>query len=271
MTTSKRIDWPAVLDIARDIMATYDTPVTLRQLHYRLVARHLIPNTVPAYHRLSELTAAARRAHTFPAFSDPTSTIHKAYGYKSPRDALASLIEYYSRDHSEGQPEQVWLAVEKNGLVEQMSSWFGDRGLPVVALGGYASQTYVDEIKRDVRLDGRPAVLLYAGDFDPSGEDIFRDVRKRCDVWDEVVHVALTRDQVTEYNLPPGMGKAADSRSAAFVEKHGELIQVEVDALAPPDLKGLFEAALEPYWDLSAFDAVMAQEAADIETLRAVS
>ena len=55
----------------------------------------------------------------------------------------------------------MFLGVEKNGLVEQLTSWFSERGLPVLlALGGSTSQTYVDDVVNEVDADGRPAVLL---------------------------------------------------------------------------------------------------------------
>lgn len=110
--------------------------------------------------------------------------------------------------------------------------------------------------------------LLYAGDFDPSGEDIDRDFTERTDCWDQVIRVALTADQVTSYGLPPMPGKASDSRAAGFIERHGELVQVELDALDPDDLRALFQAALGQFWDTSAYEAVLAAEAGDIRRLR---
>jgi hypothetical protein len=40
------------------------------------------------------------------------------------------------------------------------------------------------------------------------------------------------------------VGKATDSRAAAFKARHGRLVQVELEALAPDDLRQLFEDAL---------------------------
>jgi len=111
-------------------------------------------------------------------------------------------------------------------------------------------------------------VLLYAGDHDPSGEDIDRDFAVRTGCWNKVVRVALSAEQVTEYNLPPNPGKATDSRAAGFIAKHGELRQVELDALDPDDLRHLYQRALDEFWDESAFEAVMEQERADIAELR---
>jgi hypothetical protein len=53
-------------------------------------------------------------------------------------------------------------------------------------------------------------VLIYAGDFDPSGEDIDRDFIQRTACFDEVVRVALSLEQVERYDQPPQLGKATD-------------------------------------------------------------
>jgi hypothetical protein len=72
-----RLDWPAIIDRARDIVLSYDTSVTLRQLFYRLVSEQLIPNTQAAYKRLPELTAEERRQGTFPELIDRGRSIHR--------------------------------------------------------------------------------------------------------------------------------------------------------------------------------------------------
>jgi hypothetical protein len=259
--------WDAILHQAAAIVDSYDTPVTLRQLFYRLVAAQVIPNTTSAYKRLSAVTAEARRAGTFPPLSDLTRRIEVARCFDGPDDAHEYLERIYRRDRTEGQDVSIYLGVEKHGLVAQLSDRFADLGVPIVALGGYSSQTFVDDVAEDVSARDRLAVLLYAGDFDPSGEDIDRDFVERADCFDKVVRVALTAEQVTEYDLPPAMGKATDSRAAAFVARHGELVQVELDALPPDVLLGLYQSALDEWWDTSAYEAVRALEEQDREEL----
>lgn len=153
-------------------------------------------------------------------------------------------------------------------MVVQLQAWFGALGIPILALGGYSSQTYTDDVARDADDQCRPAILLYGGDFDPSGEDIDRDFIERTDCWDEVVRVALTAEQVRDYRLPVNPGKVTDSRAAGFIERHGQLVQVELDALDPDDLRALFDAALAGYWDTSTFEDVLAREQDDLRRLR---
>jgi len=265
---NRRLDWPTILASAVTIVHGYDTGVTLRQLFYRLVAAEILPNTSVAYSTLSHVTARARRTRTFPALIDRTRDVHRYTSFPGPEDATDWLCRIYRRDRTEGQEVSIYLGVEKAGIVEQLKSWFGEYGIPILALGGYSSQTYIDQVIEDVKQQGRPAVLIYAGDFDPSGEDIDRDFRARADVFDEVVRVALNADQVRRYKLPEQMGKATDSRARGFVERHGRLVQVELDALPPDVLRDLFQKAVDLHWDSSEYERVLRREEAERVTLR---
>ena len=255
-----RIDWQSIIPEAAALVESYDTPVTLRQLFYRLVSRELIPNTLTAYKTLSATTAEARRESGFPALSDRTRDIHAPGHFAGPENALDALVRQYRRDRTEGQEWTIYLGVEKNGQVEQLAAWFGAHGLPVLALGGYASQSYVDQVRADVDYQARPAVLLYAGDFDASGEDIQRDFVARGACFDRVERIALTGEQVEQYDLPPLPGKSTDPRAAGFALRHGADIQVELDALDPNDLHALYAQAVGRYWDVSKYQTALERE-----------
>lgn len=265
--TRPRLDWAGVLVEAARIVESYETPVTLRQLFYRLVAAEILPNSESAYRKLSARTAEARRRGAFPDLVDLTREIHRPGAFASPEEARAWLRGVYRRDRTEGQAVSVYLGVEKRGLVAQLSSWFEERGVPILSLGGYASQSYVGEVRADVEGQGRPSVLLYAGDHDASGEDIDRDFVERTGCWDEVVRVALSWEQVVAHDLPPAPGKAEDSRSAAFAARHGRLVQVELDALPPDVLRELFEAEVAARWDASLFGTSVERERLDRKAL----
>ena len=252
-----------------ELRQDFDTGVTLRQLFYRLVSYLLIPNTKSAYTVLSSRTAEARREGNFPAFIDNTREIDRPWSFGGPEEATDWLVRAYRRDRTEGQEYSIYLGVEKRGIVEQLRAWFGhDLGIPILALGGYSSQTYIDEIRSDVRRQARPGILLYAGDFDPSGEDIIRDFEERLGCFQEVRRIALTAEQVEEYDLPPQMGKATDTRASAFIARHGRLVQVELDALPPDTLRGLYQEALDDFWDEEVYEEVLQQERGEREELR---
>src|SRR5215510_14642399 len=125
-----RITWPRILSVAAEIVRSYETGVTLRQLFYRLVAEGYLPNTPSAYKNLSKTTAAARRRGDFPNLIDRTRAIHRYRTFTGPVDARGWLSDIYRRDRTEGQDLSLYLGVEKHGLVELLRAWFGDLGVP---------------------------------------------------------------------------------------------------------------------------------------------
>lgn len=77
-----------------------------------------------------------------------------------------------------------------------------------------------------------------------------------------VKKVALTTDQVRQYNPPPNPAKMKDPRSPDYVAKHGRS-SWEVDALAPPILEALINEAVEGVIDEVAWGEAVESEAAD--------
>ena len=260
--------WAPILEHAADIVYSYSTGVTLRQLFYRLVADGTLVNTTGSYKSLSSKTAEARREGGFPDLIDPGREIHRPTSWIGPEALVDAALAQYRRDRTEFQDVSVYLGVEKKGIVAQLESWFGDQGIPILALGGYSSQTYIDDVAADAFGQSRDAVLLYAGDFDPSGEDIDRDFEARTGCFDEVVRVALTAEQVSTYQLPPAMGKVTDSRAGRFIARHGQLVQVELDALPPDVLRTLYADALAQFWDVSAYERSLTTEQDDVRRLK---
>jgi hypothetical protein len=267
-----RLDWKGdILPVAKTIVESYDTGVTLRQLFYRLVslpvgARGRISNTYSMYTALAHNTAEARYAGQFPDLIDQRRSITRAASWASSRAGIEALRDQYRRDRTEGQPYQIWLGSEKVGLVNQLYNWFGfDMGLPIIALSGQCSKPYVDQITRQIHRDGRPAVLLYVGDHDPTGWSIIQNFVDRTDFWvnDELpdwdtsampetlgrkrghakawkdipnfnryrrYRVALTPEQCDEYGLPRNPAKEKDPNMDNFLRNFADtLTDDEVD------------------------------------------
>jgi hypothetical protein len=156
-------------------------------------------------------------------------------------------------------------------MVQQLRQWFDKYGVAITPLGGYSSQTYVDEIIANVSNNEREAVLIYAGDFDPSGVDILRDFEERRSCFDCVQRIALNAEQVRAYNLPVNPGKKSDSRAAGFIRDYGQLMQVELDALPPNILRELYKAAFFEFYDVSIYEDILRAERADKEKLREIT
>lgn len=272
----RTIDWKGtVIPAAREIVLSYDTGVTLRQLFYRLVAGGYIENRQNNYKTLSDRTARAREAGEFPELIDMTRHISGVgWSYEDADTYLGDVRDRghlgFRLNHTLGQNYAVYLGVEKAGLRSQLETWFDDLDVPVLALQGNASHTFCVEVRRHVRRDGRPAVLLYAGDFDPSGIQILEDFVRRSRCWTHVVRVALNEEQVGDMGLLVNPAPEKDSDAAEFIrryphliEEHGFVPQVEVDAIDPTDLQTLFRDEFDNWWDSSAYDGTMEQQEHD--------
>jgi hypothetical protein len=103
------------------------------------------------------------------------------------------------------------------------------------------------------RLKGKPTIVLYFGDFDPSGVDIERDLSERLGKYKagdfKVLRVALTNEQIIKYDLPPMPVKSSDARSEGFLETYGNK-SVELDALDPNTLKFMVAQSIASHIDL---------------------
>ncbi len=100
------------------------------------------------------------------------------------------------------------------------------------------------------------AVILYFGDFDPSGEDMVRSLGQRLGMvggTPEIVKCALTVGDIERYHLPPYPAKKTDSRAAAFVAKHGD-VAVELDALPAGVLRDRIVREVEARMDRAALE-----------------
>lgn len=116
--------------------------------------------------------------------------------------------------------------------------------------------------------DKNDLVVLQLGDHDPSGEDIYRDIRDKLS-GAIVERVGLTPDQVGEYSLPPLPAKASDTRYVGFVRRHGDAA-VELDALPPDALQALARAAVERWIDREQVERIRALETAERVRLRGI-
>lgn len=116
--------------------------------------------------------------------------------------------------------------------------------------------------------------ILYMGDHDPSGIDMHRDIRTRLQEFGctaEVERIALTQDQIDEYDLPPNPTKKIDPRSRKYYEKYGSK-SWELDALDPEVLTEIVEGRILEYLDKDRHDGALRQEQKEKDALeRAVA
>jgi hypothetical protein len=284
------LKWKPIIERAREIVNSYPERITLRRLFYRLVSEGILDNSTKeeserAYSGLSDHTAKDRRAGLFPPLLDIDTTRTKNSGFENPKHALTEVYKQYRRDRTEGQQYQIYVGVEKRGLYGDLVKWFDGFGVRLFALGGFGAEAYERELIEEINKDGRPAVLIYGGDCDPSGERIYANLVENVP-FDYVELVGVTERQIDDFDLPVMRFTKNDSRIREFRERHkefclsygltgdAEAFQVEIDAFdayRPDVLKLLYKRAFNKYWDESAFDKVMAQEETERDSLKEIA
>lgn len=278
-------------------------PLTVRQIFYRLVGQYDYDKTERAYSRLCEHLVRARRAGMIPfsAIRDDGTVGGGGGGYEGPAEfwqGIAESADYYGRDRLEGQPVAIELWCEAGGMVPQMQRVARPYSIPVYSTGGFSSVTVTHEIAQRALQQERPTVFLHVGDFDPSGESIFEamgtDAKSflRSRVYDQAdrqgiageelesilylgravpeglpdlvpKRVALTADQVDEYELPTAPPKATDTRSVNWL---GDTCQAEA---MPPDLLAeVVDEAIRAELDLDVYEDIVEREQEEREDIR---
>ena len=125
---------------------------------------------------------------------------------------------------------------------------------------GYASLSFLNEAAETIAASGKPIFVYHLGDFDPSGvnagekiEQTLRDLAPEAEIHFE--RLAVTPQQITDWKLPTRPTKASDSRAKAF----DSTVSVELDAIAPDDLRGLVESAITRHMPPARYAWLMAE------------
>lgn len=172
---------------------------------------------------------------------------------------MAATLDYaankYRRNPWLDQDNYVEVWLEKDALSTVISRIATDiYGVPVAVNRGYGSFSFIREGAERIESNDKSLHILYFGDFDPSGEDMVRDLQNRIVKYSSgermarVHKIALTKAQIKEYNIPEVPPKEKDVRTEAFVEKHGSKT-AELDAIDPKVLQVIVKEAIENYID----------------------
>ena len=132
-------------------------------------------------------------------------------------------------------------------------------GVSFLAVHGFNSATNVHDLCEDY--DGRDLIILYVGDYDPSGMCMSEvDLPKRFadptygGDHIEIKRIALTRDDIRDPALISFLAsdKRKDPRYKWFVKNYGDRCW-ELDAMNPNDLRARVEAAIKEHIELVAW------------------
>lgn len=245
----------AAIDDAILTAVAADQPVTLRGVYYRVVSAGAVDKTEQAYSLVGRQVLKLRRAGALPysSITDGTRYVRKPKTHHDLDSMLENAAASYRRALWDDQYVDVHIFSEKDAIVGVIDRITASWDVPLGVLRGFASESFAWRVGDSVADTTWPVYLYQLGDHDPSGVDAWRDFERKvrgfapaADLTFE--RIAVTPEQIVQWDLPTRPTKKSDTRSAGFV---GE--SVEVDAIPAERLRTLVEAAITQHIDEDQF------------------
>lgn len=250
------------LDAVDDAILTAvaaEHPVTLRGVYYRVVSAGAVDKTENGYRLVGRQVLKLRRSGRLPYhhITDGTRWISKPQTWDDVETMLDDAAASYRRALWRDQNVEVHVFTEKDAISGVIGSVTSKWDVPLGVLRGYASESFCYSMAESIRAAGKVVYVYQLGDHDPSGLDAWRDfqtkvsefIRDKMRLCPAVFErIAVTPEQIAEFNLPTRPTKASDSRARSF-----EGGSVEVDAIPPTLMRELLEKAITQHIDPEAY------------------
>jgi hypothetical protein len=133
-------------------------------------------------------------------------------------------------------------------------------GAEMILVTGESSDSHIAAMAKRASEDGRPAVVLYFSDFDPSGHQMPISVARKLQALRDLYYstlriqlypVSLTLEQIRALRLPSSPLKETEKRASRWRETHGH-DQTEIDAMVelhPDALRRAIFDAIKSFYD----------------------
>lgn len=256
--------------------------LTIRGLHYRLVARGMT-NSFQHYKRVVAAMIKARwdGLISFDTFSDNDREVigETDYSETSPeeeaqrtKNTINYWLKNYYKNRWENQPYYPEVFIEKKALQGVFQQPCETMEVSLSPCKGYPSLTFLKDASdrfKKARRERKKPIILYFGDYDPSGEDIPRSIEQNLydmGVTVEVRRISLLEQQVLDWNLPPAPAKKTDSRTANWEG----LGQVELDAVHPDKLRRLCLDSIQELFNEELHEELLEQESKEKEVYQGI-
>lgn len=241
-----------VIEQANTIITEYQRrgfKLTLRQLYYQFVSRDLMANKQQNYKRLGDVLDKGRQAGLidWAAIEDRTRNLERLPMWGNAGDFLRSVMPQYRSNPWLTQPYYVEVWIEKDALTGIIEGVCNEFRIPFFACRGYVSQSEMYDAAQRLKFharNNRQPIILHLGDHDPSGVHMSKDNQDRLDLLSrdcgvKIRRLALTLDQIREYDPPENPAKDTDSRFEGYSD------MMIAEGYDPDDV---------PSWELDALD-----------------
>lgn len=293
--TSDPSEWkppPRSLELINQVIEVINASrfrISVRFIFYRLVGNYGYDKTEQAYNNLAELLVKARRARLIPFSAitdDDPAAGGGSWGWDSRAEFLNSLkdVDHFSLDQMRNQPFAIELWSEDKGSVPMLAGITRGYPIQIYTTGGFSSVTVTHQIAQRVLGRNIPTIFLHIGDYDPSGESIFKSMSQDVGAfvsddlgctWDpdtgqtyygddmgdsdvcdfRPIRVALTGEQAEEWGLETAPPKKTDSRSRNWI---GDTVQVQ--AMTEEQMRNTVIEKIDEFFDHDVRTAIIEQE-----------
>lgn len=242
--------------------------LSIRQIYYQFVSRGLLENSIKSYKTLVTVISDARLAGLidWDDIEDRTRHIQKSPSWNSGSHAMDIWIDQFQKDRWKDQPYYIECWIEKGALLGTIDKVCTMNDIPYFACQGYPSQSEMyDASKRIMRyiVNKQKPIIIHLGDHDPSGLDMTRDIQERLKMFVgipvDLIRLALNKDQIEKYNIPPNPASKTDSRFNEYERLHGSETW-ELDALDPHTINTLIKNTVKKYRDNDILKKVLQEE-----------
>jgi hypothetical protein len=250
-------------------------PITGRGVGYKLFAACLIPSMARAeMQKVYRALRLGREQGSIPWHSivDETRALERTSTWANPREYAECVAQSYRRDFWNQQPIRCEVWSEKGTIRGVLSPLLDHYAVGFRVTHGFSSATTIYDVSQDD--DGRELIVLYVGDFDPSGLYMSEeDLPTRLSDYDgdhiTLKRIALTRKQVSGLPSFSAADKRRDPRYKWFVANYGDRCW-ELDAMDPNDLRDCVEEAIKELIEPMAWARCEVVNEAERESLRTV-
>lgn len=250
-----------ITEKAKEILSTYSSGITIRQLHYRLVSIGMT-NDINHYKRVVTAMTEARwnGIVDMEAFLDRERSVYGSTEadektlddeIERGKEQVKAWMNAYHLNRWSNQDYYIEVWIEKKALQGVFETPCLLNAVGLAPCKGYPSITFLHDAEKrfsEMTARGKKIIILYFGDFDPSGEDIPRSIKENIERMGtpvQVIRKALNPEQISELGLPGVPPKVTDTRSRNW--SGGEV--VELDAVEPRTLEQMCKDAIKEYFD----------------------
>ena len=250
-------------------------PITGRGIGYKLFTKGLIPSMARLeMQRVYRLLKEAREQGRIPWgwIVDETRALERTSTWDDPAEYARCVAQSYRRDFWNQQLVRCEVWSEKGTVRGVLEPILDEYAVGFRVLHGFSGATTIHDVAQYD--DGRPLIVLYAGDYDPSGlymseHDLPDRLAKYGGNHVTLKRIALKREHTDGLPPFPASDKTDDPRHKWFVRNFGSHCW-ELDALDPNDLRALVEEAIRAEIEPIAWERCELINRAEQESLKTI-